>query len=417
MTTTEQAEQVRTGGVDTSGLPVGAALRARREQLGWSLPDIAAWLRIKLSYLEALEGGQVSKLPGNAYALGFLRAYSGVLGLDAEDMSRRFRHESKDINRRPELAFPAPVPERGVPAGAVVLLGVLVVVGAYVGWYEFTGHEHNRPHAVPPVPATLLPYAGTGVAPTASPQVATVMPGPGQTPSPLPPAPAPAQEPAPATTVPGAVVPPGPVVQAPTVVASTGPASAVPGPPVLPVQPSAGPPVTGPAPPVTPGAAGPVAAVVPGQITVKATATCWVQVRQVGGKVIYDHVLQAGDSWTVPDGTGPVVLTTGNAGGITLSADGTTSSVLGRNGAVRRNIPLTAASIRDGSVAVEAPTAVKAPAGADAPSSSTPGPRPDAASHPAARAVPPRPAPVRPPVDGSADSLNARQLHGVSPTH
>ena len=76
-----------------------------------------------------------------------------------------------------------------------------------------------------------------------------------------------------------------------------------------------------------------------------------MQVRQGGGKVIYDHVLSAGDSWVVPADAGAVTLTTGNAGGLTLVADGVTSPVLGRNGAVRRNITLDAASIRDGSIA------------------------------------------------------------------
>ena len=371
MTTTEQPEQVRTAPADTAMLPVGAALRVKREQLGWTLPDVAAWLRIKLSYLEALESGQVTKLPGNTYALGFLRAYAGALGLDADDISRRFRHETKDINRKPELAFPAPVPERGVPAGAVVLLGVLLVGGAYVAWYEFTGHERLQSHAVPPVPAGLLPEAGTR-APATSPQVATVMPGPGQVPSalPLPPAaetrgsdagstapavaPAgssmPGSGPAPATVPPGAssgtaAVTPAPV--APGLATATVPPAAV-----AVAPPSSAPaPLAGPAPVGTPGADGSAPSPAPGQITLKAVSTCWVQVRVVGGKVIYDHVLNAGESWVVPADTGAVTLTTGNAGGLTLVADGVTTAVLGRNGAVRRNIPLDVASIRNGTIA------------------------------------------------------------------
>ncbi len=387
MTTTEQAEQIRTGGIDTSALPVGAALRAKREQLGWSLPDVAAWLRIKLSYLEALEGGQVSKLPGNAYAFGFLRAYSGVLGLDAEDMSRRFRHESKEINRKPDLSFPAPVPERGVPAGAVVLLGVLVVVGAYAGWYEFTAHEHGQAHVVPPVPAGLLPYAGPVATPATSPQVATVMPGPGQTPSPLP-------QPAPTAGPPAASAAAAPSTRV------AGPAAAAPEPAAVAALPAAS--SSPPAVPASPSATTPVAsqppAAVSGEITVRAVAQSWVQVRDAAGKVIYDHVLQAGDSWAVPVTADTATLTTGNAGGVILSADGVTTAVLGRNGSVRRNIPLSLASIRDGSVAVAAPAAGQA---------QTPAPREAASRHQA---------PARPAEDESADSLNARQLQGA-PAH
>lgn len=102
--------------------------------------------------------------------------------------------------------------------------------------------------------------------------------------------------------------------------------------------------------------------VVPGQITLKALATSWVQVRQVGGKVLYDHVLQPGESWVVPADAGAVTLTTGNAGGLTLMADGTTTPVLGRNGGVRRNIRLEASSIRDGSVVTDSAAPKPAPA-------------------------------------------------------
>ena len=48
----------------------GAALRAARERVGWSLEDLAPALRIRLQYLEALEAGRIGELPGNAYVQG-----------------------------------------------------------------------------------------------------------------------------------------------------------------------------------------------------------------------------------------------------------------------------------------------------------------------------------------------------------
>ncbi len=395
-------EQVRSSEIDPALLPVGALLRNKREQLGWSLADVAAWLRIKLSYLEALEGGQVAKLPGHAYALGFLRAYSGALGLDADDMSRRFRHETKDVNRRPELSFPAPVPERGVPAGAVVLLGVVVVVAAYAGWYEFSGHERRIGHAVPPVPAALSPYAGP-VAP--SPQVATVMPGPGQTPSPLT---------GPAGNGPSAAGSGGPVVaDAPSIPPPTATAP-VPGAPVIP--PTAG---TEPAPNAVAGAPPPAGsgtaaaltptAGAPGQVTVEAVATSWVQVREVGGKVLYDHVLKSGETWAVPQDPLPLTLATGNAGGVRLTVDGVASPVLGRVGGVRRGVPLSAQAVKDGSVLAPKPTSA---AGGDV------------SVEPATDQGPPIPLMARreaprhgavPANDDTTDKLNERQLNGVAP--
>ena len=88
----------------------GADLRAARERLGWPLPDAAATLRIRAAYLTALEDGDLSQLPGNAYALGFLRSYARALGLDPEEMLRRFKAEAAEVSQRTELSFPAPVP-------------------------------------------------------------------------------------------------------------------------------------------------------------------------------------------------------------------------------------------------------------------------------------------------------------------
>ena len=105
----------------TSGNPVrassvGADLRLARQRLGWARPDLAARLRIRDSYLAAIEEGRLDELPGKVYAVGFLRTYAAAVGLDADEIARRFRAEMSDVNVVTKLVFPAPVPHRGVPA-------------------------------------------------------------------------------------------------------------------------------------------------------------------------------------------------------------------------------------------------------------------------------------------------------------
>ena len=99
-----------------------------------------------------------------------------------DEIARRFRAEAADINRKTELTFPAPVPERGVPAGAVVLLGAVLAIGAYVGWYRMSGDGQPAPDMVQPVPERLTPLAGTTGMPTqpASQAAATTAPAPPQ---------------------------------------------------------------------------------------------------------------------------------------------------------------------------------------------------------------------------------------------
>ena len=84
----------------------GADLRAAGRRVGWSLPAMAGALRIRLPHLEALEEGRIGDLPGNAYALGFLRTYASALGLDPNEIARRFKAEAAAVNQKTELAFP-----------------------------------------------------------------------------------------------------------------------------------------------------------------------------------------------------------------------------------------------------------------------------------------------------------------------
>jgi cytoskeleton protein RodZ len=310
---------------------VGAELREARERLGWALPDVAAGLRIRLPYLEAIEDGRLGELPGNAYAVMFLRTYATALGLDADEAVRRFRAEAAEVNRKTELSFPAPVPERGVPAGALALLGIVLAIGAYAGWYHFTGDRQSVAESVPPVPSRLAALAPPLTpAATPSPQVASVLPTAAPDDPPPPHIPA-----VPPTQAAAAMPPPMSAAQAQTQAQTPSPASTP-----APVQPAAS---AQPAPPPP----------APGQprIVVRASANSWMQVREKQGAVLLNRVLRPGETWTVPADKPQLLLTTGNAGGTELLVDGVATGPLGNSGAVRRDVPLDPDAIKDGKVA------------------------------------------------------------------
>lgn len=69
---------------------LGEILRSARLKKGIALDDVADATRIKLAYLEALEDGEYSLLPGPAYVTGFLRTYARYLGLHPEDVVEEF---------------------------------------------------------------------------------------------------------------------------------------------------------------------------------------------------------------------------------------------------------------------------------------------------------------------------------------
>ena len=318
---------------------VGAELRAARQRLGWALPDVAATLRIRLPYLEAIEDGRVADLPGNAYAVGFLRTYAASLGMDAAEVARRFRAEAHEVNRKTELAFPAPVPTRGVPAGAVVLLGVLLAAGAYVGWYRWSGDTRTSAEVVPAVPDRLAPLADRAAPPSnPSPQVASILPPPAPRTVPStaqgaapPPNPAAARQGFPA----GPAAPPqagGAAAAAPFATAPSIPAP-VPIPPPAPAQAAPAPDPNAP------------------RVLIRLKSDAWVQVRERQGQVLLSRLMRSGETWPVPRGA-KLLLTTGNAGGIELVVDGVAAPALGAAGALRRDVPVDGDATKPAAVSV-----------------------------------------------------------------
>jgi cytoskeleton protein RodZ len=134
---------------------VGPLLRASRQRVGEDLRDVAAMLRIRYSYLEAIESGRFGDLPGQTYAVGFVRAYAEHLGLDSEEEVRRFKAEIASGGGRHDLHFPTPMQETGIPGGAIVFVGLVVAVLAYGGWYLSTTEDGFLSDLIAPLPERL----------------------------------------------------------------------------------------------------------------------------------------------------------------------------------------------------------------------------------------------------------------------
>jgi cytoskeleton protein RodZ len=348
----EEASQTETQFTECSDAPrAGADLRAARERLGWDLPDVAAMLRIRSFYLEALENGRLTNLPGNVYAVGFLRTYATALGLDVEEVSRRFRAEVGEMPRHSELIFPVPIPERGLPAGALILLGLILVGSAYIGWYRLSGEGRLPAETVPPVPARLAALVDAPrpvLVPVPAQDehglvaaTATMLPAPppdediGQfeprravaeiprlQPPPLPAAPAPIEE-LRMTSMPGGA-----------------PTTAI----AMPVPPPVHPPDTAPQSGAAPGSP---AAADGGRIVLRFTGDTWVQVKERGGEALLTKVMRTGEAWPVPD-RGNLILNTGNAGRIEILVDGAEVPSIGSPGSVRKDVPLDVELLKAG---------------------------------------------------------------------
>ena len=379
---------------------VGHLLRTTREGLGWDLRDVAAALRIRTEYLDALERNTVEGLPGVAYATGFLRAYADYLGLDGNEAVNRFKTEKKTLASRPELSFPVPLTDRGIPGSGLFLIALLLITLAYGTWYYMSSGEHPTPPAVEPVPARLLDSTPQAAAPAVEQDAAkpaTDTPA-AATPTPATPAPTtlaavpPTTTPAPGTQAGPPASPAAgfqPSIGAPQIAAAAPGAAGkpatkpAPGVAIVPTAPSA---------PPAPNADGTLPAVPPetataadskepktygsfaspGRIVVKAKGYAWIQVYD-GKETILTRTLHPGDSYYAPNKPG-LIMRTGNAGGLSFVVDGKELPAVGPSGMVKKKIPLDPQRLISGDLGEEVPpTAAPAKPAAPAPKAASPG--------------------------------------------
>jgi cytoskeleton protein RodZ len=287
---------------------VGTLLRAERERQGLSLQDVAAALRLRRTMIEALETGQADRLPGPTYAVAFVRSYCDYLGLDRDALVAQFRQEVEDLVQPVELTFPISASESRLPGGAIVMASLVVAIGAYVAWYLSNVEQNSRPPRVAAVPPPLSALIDR-------PPAIQV-------------APAPSAQNAAAATVsnrPDPLADPeiDPAAQAGSrQTLAVAPLSSI-------VQPSeeAGAPHAAPT------------ASFAGRIVLRATADCWLRIRDAAGTVLLTRMMKPGDELTPPDREG-LSMFIGSAGALEVTVDGKRAPTLGPLGAVRRDVPL-----------------------------------------------------------------------------
>lgn len=350
-----QPDKVRDGEAgEPSGL--GRALRRARLGQGHDIPEIAASLRIRPEYLEALEAGDHAKLPGRVYAIGFVRSYSSFLGLDSAVAIERFKAEAVSLDHA-HLLPPTPPPEGRVPGGALLFVSLIGAAVLYGGWWILSAEERRLPEIVASVPDRLqrlvdsavesgggmlvrLPRAEQAIVPgsasAAAPVPAAAVPAPAE-----PSAPQPVAQPASPQAV--ASVPEPRPAEAEEAEAAEDDEGSRPAPEYA----QAAAPPTEPSVATLPQAAPPPVDSGAGRIVLRAREENWVQLRDSSNAPVMTRVLKPGDILKVPERNG-LTLMTGNAGGLDILVDGETVPSLGGPGQVRRNVALDAERLKAG---------------------------------------------------------------------
>ncbi len=114
---------------------LGATLQQARQKKSLSLEELEIRTKIKVRYLDAIECGDLSRLPAEVYLKGFLRGYAKVVGLDPDEIITQYQYvtssDSAQDHRR-QLRRKKVAARR---LGRIIALSVVLVVSlAYLAY-------------------------------------------------------------------------------------------------------------------------------------------------------------------------------------------------------------------------------------------------------------------------------------------
>lgn len=288
---------------------VGSRLAQLREAKGWTVDDVSARLKVAPQKLRALEAGDISHLPGVTFALGVVRSYAKMLGVDPEPFAQALRRErgvpEVDLSMPASSGTDLPRGRVSIPLGsssghhpwlwgtAIVVVAVIAVLMWHTGgdsasWLaRFKGGAAEHAPAASAVAASAASAAEEPAAGSASTAAGNEVV-------------------AASAVVAQASAPVAASVAAPAAAAPASPASQ---PAVVPAAASAASTAT---------AAEPASvAVAAGQsvVELKVKQDCWFSVRDKNGKELFSALVRAGETKQVA-GDGPFKVTIGNKAGL-----------------------------------------------------------------------------------------------------
>ncbi len=364
-------------GFDDYEIHLGDILRGERATLGKSLLDVQRELHIRAAHIAAIENGDLSAFEAPSFVAGFVRSYARYLGLDPEAVYEHFciehgfsvaptmggtPHASPAALRHVEpvkssgaikavgfLPDPDPFWRRVEPGalGSITILIALIGGLGFAGWtvlQEVQRVQVAPADAMPTVASDLNPLAGESMGGGAS-RIDTD----------------------PLTSAPGTgVASLGAVGQVriarpealdtPQMVPRDGPIAAIdtriPRPSEAglfdeavaaalaeQVDPADSDQLASSSPRVVNGG--------PPVVQVLAVRPSWMRVRGADGSIVFERILDAGETWTLPATEAPPSLHAGNSGSVYFVIDGEAYGPAAPGANVVRNVSLAADSLRD----------------------------------------------------------------------
>ncbi len=360
-------------GFDSFKLRLGDVMRGERATLGKSLLDVQRELKIKATYIAAIENADASAFETQGFIAGYVRSYARYLGLNPEWAFECFCAESgfatahgmsKAASTKPQPGAAKKVKQNIDPlanpnatwvpqsesifariepgaVGSVAVLAALVGVLGFAGWsvlqeiqrVDFAPIEQT-PGVLSELPvfegSTDLADAGSVMVPPSAEALDRLY-----RPAALD-VPVMVQRDAPISTL-----DPRNVGVLANATPHLGQAPSIPGSPVFDAGSNAQSVIAA----VTGDAITPRSVQVFGadaaEVVVLAVRPSWVRIQSADGSVIFEKILDAGEQYVLPKTEAAPVLRSGNAGAIYFAVNGTAYGPAGEGASVVKNIALS----------------------------------------------------------------------------
>ena len=284
---------------DDFELGIGVVLRDARVARNLSLAEVSALLRIREAHLEAIELEDFEQLPGNVYAIGFIRTYAQYLELNESDLIMRFKAASVESGMA-DMVFEEEEETEQISGALKISLLVVGALVVYVLWLV-AGTQNDG--------ITVSTVVQTPAAPVEAPAAPTP--------------PAVVADEAAAASAAAAETPATPRAldgAAPAAATIEGPAD---------VQPNALLMNTTPA---------------PSKVEIRATRRTWMRLENAQGRVLFSSVIDEGEGFELPDDI-DYILATRDAGALTYFVNNQAVAPVGRRGQILTNRNLKRADI------------------------------------------------------------------------
>ena len=344
-------------GFDDFELRLGDLMRGERATLGKSLLDVQRELKIKASYIAAIENADVSAFETPGFVAGYVRSYARYLGMDPDESFARFCEEAEfevahgmsaaasgqmikaarnrvPLEKRDPFVHASFVPQgesmfSKLEPGAVGSFAVLIaLIGAlgYGGWSVLQEVQRVQLAPVNEAPAVVAEIDPLGNVKGDAPLVRS----------------APADQTANRSGGADMLYRPE-ALSVPVLTPRDGPIAAInPNEGAAPVQAVVDQAVAQALGGDTPVQV--VAAAAPG-VEILAVRPSWVRVSAVDGTVLFEKILDAGERYSVPALAQAPVLRSGNSGSVYFAVNGKTYGPAAPGSNVVKNLSLDAASL------------------------------------------------------------------------